>query len=95
MATAQKSIPIGVPDIDEDEVQEVTKVVRAGWIARGNELEEFESEGKDKEEDLSGLLGEEGEDVENLEDEEEGKDTELEFFGEEKPVGKKKKTGQK
>ncbi|MDP3640720.1 MAG: DegT/DnrJ/EryC1/StrS family aminotransferase [Nanoarchaeota archaeon] len=42
MTTAQKSIPVGVPDIDEDEVQEVTRVVRSGWIARGNELEEFE-----------------------------------------------------
>lgn len=35
-------IPVGVPDIDEEEVQEVVQVVRSGWIARGKELEEFE-----------------------------------------------------
>ncbi len=35
-------IPVGVPDIDEEEVAATTKVVRSGWIARGQELEEFE-----------------------------------------------------
>ena len=56
---------------------------------------EIENSGKEKEEDLSGLLGEDVEDVESLEDEEDGKDAELEFFEEEKPLGKKKKPGQK
>lgn len=36
------NIPVGVPDIDEEEVAATTKVVRSGWIARGQELEEFE-----------------------------------------------------
>ncbi|MBI2666584.1 DegT/DnrJ/EryC1/StrS family aminotransferase, partial [Candidatus Woesearchaeota archaeon] len=37
-------IPVGVPDIDESEVERVVQVVRAGWIARGKELEEFEQQ---------------------------------------------------
>ncbi len=43
-------IPVGIPDIDEEEVTKVTNVVRSGWIARGKELEEFEQS-------LAGYLG--------------------------------------
>ena len=35
-------IPVGVPDFDEDEVQQAVKVIRSGWVARGEELEQFE-----------------------------------------------------
>lgn len=43
-------IPVGVPDIDEEEVHQVQEVVRSGWIARGKELEEFERK-------LAGYIG--------------------------------------
>ena len=35
-------IPFSLPDIGEDEIQEVVKVLRSGWITTGPRTKEFE-----------------------------------------------------
>lgn len=35
-------VPICIPSFNEEEVQNVNRVVRSGWVARGPEIEEFE-----------------------------------------------------
>ena len=42
MATPKYKIPITKPDLGEDEVLAVTKVIRSGWIMQGNCVSEFE-----------------------------------------------------
>ncbi len=37
-----KKIPVGVPDISQEELEKVTQVVKSGWIALGKEKELFE-----------------------------------------------------
>ena len=37
-------IPIGVPNFGEEEAENAARVVRSGWVSRGQELEEFEQQ---------------------------------------------------
>ncbi|WP_416327854.1 aminotransferase class I/II-fold pyridoxal phosphate-dependent enzyme, partial [[Eubacterium] hominis] len=38
------NIPFSPPDIGEDEIKEVTEVLRSGWITTGPKTKEFERE---------------------------------------------------
>ena len=44
MTTFQLRVPFTVPDVGEEEVDAVTRVLRSGWLTTGIQTEQFESE---------------------------------------------------
>ena len=37
-------IPITIPELDDSEIQEISRVIKSGWITQGPEVAEFERE---------------------------------------------------
>jgi perosamine synthetase len=42
LRTREVKIPIGTPDISEEEIQAVVETMRSGWVTQGKKVEEFE-----------------------------------------------------
>ena len=42
--TVIRNIPFAPPDISQDEIEEVVRVMKSGWITTGSRTKEFEKE---------------------------------------------------